>query len=272
MSRVTRLLYALLTGLSVGFVGQAAAPGDAEAQIYKYTRKDGVVVYTDSLAELPMDRRKYYNQIDAQRREEEARLEAKLGTEEYQQRKEAERLKKDEAEAQEIREADERAAALAKIADARRALTRGASQIKAVHAARYRQAVASLRGLLADYRAAQASYESLAMKAPQTLLPGEAGSRETYRKQMAALEAVIDEQIKMVTQTLPREALKAGVSLRDVMAESDLGSLTRPSRGPADSDDRGEAAEPDDSRGVRKNEVDEGREATVDLGSEGYSE
>ncbi|MBI4821917.1 MAG: DUF4124 domain-containing protein [Deltaproteobacteria bacterium] len=269
MSRVTKLLLSIVAGLGLGLATEMASPADAEAQIYKYKKKDGTVVYTDSLAELPPDRRRYYNELDAAQKAERSELEAKIGKEELERREETARLAKEEEEAQQIREADERDSVLADIARKRQAGRKTGEAVRKVHVARYVRTVEQLKSLLAQYVAAQTAYEGIAMKAPHTLLPGEAANRDSYRAKMEGLVAQIDNLIKLVTETLPKEALKAGVSLGNVETGLDMRNLPNPGRAaPAGADDRGEVENEATDRAAGGREVDEGTEAPSDVGTE----
>lgn len=183
----------------------------AEAQIYKYERSDGSVVYTDSLAELPNDRRAYYNrrqaEFDAQAREEEAAL----GAEEAERR----RLERERAElaAKEIAEAErrERMAAL----DAQLARYRHQKLAAAADERRWRdrmkQARSQLQNLLAQFRKKQEEHQNLAMKPDFTRLPGEAQKQENLARELKTLEAAVDAQIELVEVKIPEEARRARV-------------------------------------------------------------
>ena len=66
-----------LTGIAVTTL--FLLPGLAEAEIYKYTKKDGSVVYTDKLSQLPRERRAYYLRQQKAQEEERRKLEARIG-------------------------------------------------------------------------------------------------------------------------------------------------------------------------------------------------
>ena len=68
------------TALLVAFGFSLVSTG-ASAQVYKFKKKDGTVVYTDSLAQLPPDRRAYYNNLERQREERLRKIEKARGTE-----------------------------------------------------------------------------------------------------------------------------------------------------------------------------------------------
>src|SRR6185295_18509280 len=87
----------------------------ARADIFKFVRPDGAVVYTDKLSDLPEERRAFYNQQIAQREQARQHLEQQLGKEELERRE----LEAQRAQAErEAREQKERAERLAEI-DAR---------------------------------------------------------------------------------------------------------------------------------------------------------
>lgn len=183
----------------------------AEAQIYKYQKGDGTVVYTDSLAELPNERRAYYNrrqaELDAKAREEES----VLGAEELERR----RLEKERAalaaEALEEAERRERMAAL----DAQLARYKSQRQAAAADEKRWRdrmkRAREQLQNLLTQFRKKQAEHTNLAMKPDFTRLPGEADKQEILARELKTLETAIDAQIEEVEVKIPEEARRARV-------------------------------------------------------------
>ena len=76
----------------------------ANAQIYKYTDKDGNSVYTDKLSQLPPARRDHYHRIKRVQDQQERLLENRLGKEEYERRKLEEQRKRLLAEHNESKE------------------------------------------------------------------------------------------------------------------------------------------------------------------------
>lgn len=198
--KLAAVAFALLVGIP-----------EAEAQIYKYTKGDGSVVYTDSLSELPNERRAYYNrrqaELDAQAREEES----VLGAEEAERR----RLERERAEiaAQEMAEAErqQRMAAL----DAQLSRYRNQKKADAADEARWKQRMKvardQLHKMLADFRKKQAEHTNLAMKPDFTRLPGEAQKQEALARELKTLEAAIDQQIELVEVKIPEEARRARV-------------------------------------------------------------
>lgn len=197
--------------VAVGFVVGIGLSGDASAQIYKYKGADGTVVYTDSMGELPADRRAYYNERRRRLEAERQALERQLGTEEVQ-RREAEKQKA-ELMRKKMDEA-ERKRRLAAIEARLRKYKKSAQTERAAKTYwqnRVKEARARLKTALADFNKAKDEYTALAMQAPHTLFPGQAKTRDQAKAKMDALEATIDATIEALEVTIPLEARKAGI-------------------------------------------------------------
>lgn len=184
---------------------------DAEAQIYKYAKPDGSVVYTDSLSELPSDRRAYYNQrraeLEAKARDEEAAM----GAEEAERRRlEREKAALMEAEMAEA-ERRERIAAMDAQLARYRSDKRKSDVDKANWQRRMKTARDQLARMLAKFKEKQREWTSLATKPNYTLLPGQGEKQDQLAKELKALEIAIDAQIEIVEVEIPEAARKAGV-------------------------------------------------------------
>ena len=205
-----RILRALVLVSAVG-LGPVALEGAANAGVYKYVKPDGTVVYTDSLAKLPPERRRHYNKKIAARKEARQQLEREIGKEELS-RREAERQK--EALARKNLDAAERAKQMAKIQaqiEAYRKRSRGRDHAKKAWKARMQQARAKLDRLLARFEQVQTEYLSIAIRPMHTLLPGQAKKRDDAKKELARLEVEIDAAIVEVEETIPEQARREGV-------------------------------------------------------------
>ena len=185
--------------------------GVAQADTYKYKKGDGSVVYTDNLAELPAERRSYYNQQKAEREARRRELEARVGKDELA-RQEAETAKAELAKQQ--LEESVRRERLARIDAQLRERTERRKVTEADKAkwqGRMRGARAKLAQLLTDFGRAKETFESLGTRASHTLLPGQAEELERARAQVAQLETEIDATVLEIEETIPEEARVAGV-------------------------------------------------------------
>jgi len=192
----------------LALVGFAPA---AEAQVYKYVKSDGTIVYTDRLGDLPADRQRHYNQLERERQATRERLERELGKEELERREaeqKAEALRRQQANA--AQNARELAEIQARIDLYKRRAEEREAQ-KAVWQTRLRLAKEKLADLLRKFREAQERYNGIALKPMHTLLPGEAEERENARKAVEALEPQIDRTIQEIEIDIPESARKAGV-------------------------------------------------------------
>jgi len=201
-----RLLPAVLAlGLGLGLASTA------EAKIYKYTKADGTVVYTDKLSDLPPARRAHYNKQEQEAAERQKARENQFGKEELKRRDaEAQRAKLMKAQMEE----QERARRLAALDETLKSIERSKSKRGAHKAAwqkRIKDAKAKLQENLQEFRKTQDAYKALAMKAGFTLFPGQAEEKERLRKRVTELEAKVDASIHEVYVTIPEEARKSGV-------------------------------------------------------------
>lgn len=197
---------ALLTAL---VVAGAALP--AAAQVYKYTKKDGTVVYTDKLSDLPPERRAYYNAKE-KKAEEKRRRARKRMTEEERRAADLEAQRKrileqelaEEARRKQLQAIDEALAAYRKE-------KREREQAKAYWQEKLAKAKTDLREALAAYREALEEYESLAIQPNFSLFPGQRARLEELRTKLPKLEQAVDEANLYLVEILPEEARKAGV-------------------------------------------------------------
>jgi len=189
----------------------ALLPLSARADIYKYKNKSGAIIYTDNLGQLPPEAREFYNKQREEREEKRRQLEKAIGRDELE-RRETE-AKRAEIEREKLEEA-ERARRLQAI-DAQlkvwQAKDRERESSKSKWQMRMKNARDKLEKMLADFKKASEEYNSIAIKASFTLLPGEAEAMENAKKQMDALEGEIDKAILEVEVTIPEEARKAGI-------------------------------------------------------------
>jgi chromosome segregation ATPase len=188
-----------------------ALPSAAFADLFKYTKKDGSVVYTENLAEVPADRREFYQQRIAEREAERRALESSVGKEELERREaEAERARIERQAADDA----ERAQRLAQLDAQLRAYAEKHKKLDASKSqwqGRMRSAKAKLAQLLKEFQDTQAKHGSLAFRASHTLLPGQAEQQEQLAAKLKDLEQQIDAMIVEVEETIPDEARKAGV-------------------------------------------------------------
>ncbi|MCK6552238.1 hypothetical protein L6R52_40785, partial [Myxococcota bacterium] len=181
------------------------------ADVYKYKKSDGTVVYTDNLAELPPERREHYNKLKQAQEQKRAELERAIGKEELE-RREAE-AKKAEVERAALEES-ERQARLRAIDAQLKSMQDKRKEREAVReswAKRMRDARQLLDQKLAEFRATTEKFSALAMKPSHTLLPGEGEELEKLRKALENLEKDVDAAIELVDVTIPEEARKAGI-------------------------------------------------------------
>ncbi len=198
-------------GFSFALALTAASAGTAFADMYKYTRPNGTVGYTDNLNDLPAERRAYYNKIKAEREQRRREEEQRVGKDELARRE----LESKRAEIQraQIDEAERRTKLQA--LDAQIAGFQEKRRAQEADRARWRERVkaakAKLQGLLAELEKQREIYENVATKANFTLLPGQSEEAEKAKEKMDELEPQIDAAILDVEETIPEEARKAGV-------------------------------------------------------------
>ena len=202
-------MHRLAAALVALFVVSVCTP--AQGQIYRYTKKDGTVGYTDKLSELPRDRRAHYNRLARQRKEAEQRQRRVLGKEEMARRA-AERERR-EVQAANLAAA-ERARRLKSIDDRlegyRKRNAAGAAK-KTEWQKKMKKARGDLKQLYRAYRDAEKKFAAIGVRASYTLLPGQAKERDEARAKMKALIPQIDAAIHQVEVALPEAARRAGV-------------------------------------------------------------
>lgn len=183
----------------------------AQAEIYKYKRADGTVTYTDRLSDLPEERRVHYNRLQRERDEAMRSAEQRLGKEEVARRL-AERERK---ELGRKKLASDEYARRKQAIDARLAAYRESSSARdksrTVWQKRAREARSRLVTQLKQFRAAEKTYQQIAVRAGFTLLPGQAEQRDKAKRDMIALERKIDATLHEVQVVIPTAARKAGI-------------------------------------------------------------
>lgn len=203
MSALSRIALVVLTTL-------IAPP--AFAQVYKYQKADGSVIFTDDLAELPPSRRAFYRKKEeaAERRAERER--ARMSPEERRAAElaaERERLIKAEMEEAarqtRLREIDE-------VLREWRAKKTQADQQTAFWLEKKAKAELALDAALAKYREAHAEWSALAIKKLNfSTFPGQNARFAELQESLPTLEAEVDAANTYLTETLPDEARKAGL-------------------------------------------------------------
>lgn len=183
----------------------------ASAKVYKYTKADGTVVYTDKLSDLPAARRAHYNRIEQEAKQRRKARVNMLGKAEVERREaEAERKRVQEAKL----EADERARRLAEINATLERIRKDNERTagkKKVWKDRLQKAKQELKDALQAFRDKQKEYKTLAIKPNFARLPGENQKVEKLRKEVAALEKRVDDAIRELYVVIPEQARKKGV-------------------------------------------------------------
>ena len=201
----------LLSALVVFPVALWAAPGEAEAQVYKFTNKDGSVVYTDKLSDLPPDRRAHYARLEEEAAQRRQAQENMLGKEEVA-RREAEADKQRLATAQlEEAERQRRMADLDAVLQDLERRRDARDKSRAYWQQRHKKAKETLQQKLTEFRQTQEAFNALAIKPAFTLFPGQAEERDRLKAAMDKLEGEVDAAILELYTTLPDDARKAGV-------------------------------------------------------------
>lgn len=185
--------------------------GTAYAQVYKYKRPDGTIVYTDNLSQLPPERRAYYNQLEEEAQKKRRELEQSIGKEELERREAEGRRQQLERAQLEEAERQQRLAAIEEVLALIRQRSKVREENKAVWKERMAAAVKKRDETYQAFLAAQEKYNGLATRAGFTLLPGQAEEMEQAKKDMERLEGELDALIQEVQFTIPEEARKAGV-------------------------------------------------------------
>lgn len=182
---------------------------DAAAEIFKYVKADGTVVYTDSLAQLPKERRIHYNKLLAERKKAAEKVREEVAEDEEAQRKA-------EAERARLRaEADARNAARLKAIDETIARLRAKSRAREAKKQEWQARISAvekkLDDKLATFQKVQEEYKGLAIKVEYTLFPGGRQRKLELKDQLDELEKEIDGLIHELQVEIPEEARKAGI-------------------------------------------------------------
>jgi hypothetical protein len=199
-----------LFALSSAAVLFAFAP-DASAQIYKYKKKDGTVVYTDSLAQLPDERRAYYNRLEQERERQRQEQMRSLGKEEFERRENERKLEELQRQELDEQERQRRAAAINAVLEQIKERQRERDSSQSVWRNKAAEARKKVDGLLAEFNTTQETYQNLATKASFTLLPGQQQEMLELKEKVDKLEKELDLAIEYLEFGLPEEARKAGV-------------------------------------------------------------
>ncbi len=199
-----------ITTLAAGIALFITAAPDAHAQIYKYKKGDGTVVYTDNLSALPQDRRAYYNKLEQERDRLRQEQIQKLGKEEYERREKEQQL-----EALRLQELDEaertrRAAAINAALEEITQRTKERDATRSSWETKAKDARKKVDDLLAEFNSTQEQYQNLATRVSFSLLPGQQKEMMGLKKKLDALEKDLDAAIEYLDFGLPEEARKAG--------------------------------------------------------------
>ncbi len=191
--------------------GLSLVASSASAQVYKFKKKDGSIVYTDSLAQLPADRRAYYNNLEREREERLQKIEKARGKQDV----EADRMKAERERilAAKIEEEERQRRVQAIDAQLERIRERRGQQnaTEQTWRERIKKARSRLQEALAEFDKVQQEYNAIAIKGGYGLLPGQAKQMEEAKKKMDGLEQEIDALNTELTVTIPEEARKASV-------------------------------------------------------------
>lgn len=204
-----RLISVLVGAVLAAIVLSVATP--SHAQIYKYKRKDGSVVYTDKLVDLPPKVRAKYAEREAKKARERARLEASIGKREVE-RREAEEKRRAELERQ-IKVADQRRRRQELRALLKRLNEQEAEEEKkkALWKKRVKDARTAVKELFEKFTKTQQAYDNLAVRADYALFPGQAQEKDKLRKELAKLEKELDAALEELNVKIPTEARKQGI-------------------------------------------------------------
>lgn len=192
-------------------VGMVALERPAEAQVYKYEKKDGTVVYTDKLSDLPAEKRRYYAKKEAEARKAREEADAHL-TPAERRRQEIEReqaaLKAEQlAEAERLQRQRRLDQLLARLNEES---AREADQ-KAYWKERVADARKRLDEALAAFHTAQEEWRQAALRNNGYALPGAMKRQMEAHERVEKAEAEVDAANEDLTVTIPAEARKAGV-------------------------------------------------------------
>lgn len=197
------VVLAIALGLSVPF--------SARAELYKYKKSDGTVVYTDNIGQLPAERREYYNKQREEREEKRRQLEQQIGKEELARREaEAQRAELERAQlAAEERERrmTEISTVLAEIQKKRAAREAG----REVWKKKINDARDALAKKVTDFQALSERVSAIAIQPDYARFPGQAEDLEKMKEELAKLERDIDALVILVEETIPEQARKEGI-------------------------------------------------------------
>lgn len=214
MRKVIRNL--VIAAAVVAFVGALFTPfagptAQAQGEIYKYTKKDGTVVYTDKLSELPSKVRRAYAARKAKEERERARLEASIGKRELARREEEEKrereLRRLVAQADAVRRQQELQAFLRQVKKRRAKI----DARKAAWQKRVAEARAKVKALFEKFKKTQEDYRNLAVRADWALFPGQNVEKEKLREDLVKIEEELDAALEELNVRIPADAKKAGI-------------------------------------------------------------
>lgn len=201
----------LLSALVALPAALTAAPGAAVAQVYKFTKANGTVVYTDKLSDLPPERRAHYARLEQEAAERKQAQENMLGKEEVA-RREAEAEKQRLAKAQlDEQERLRRMQELNRVLEDLDRRSQARDQQKRFWQDRLKRADETLAKKLAEFREAQEAHDAIAIKPAFSRFPGETEKLQELEAALVKLEAEVDAAIQERWVTLPEDARKAGV-------------------------------------------------------------
>ena len=206
MRKVISVLSAAAVAATMLLVADAA-----HAQVYKYRKKDGTVLYTDTLADLPPKIRAKYAKREAEKARRRARLEASLGKAEVA-RREAEAKRKADLQRQmdqvdQMRRRQELQVLLKRIRDEEAQEADKKKQWQQ----RVAKARADVQALFTEFKKTREAFDTIAVRADFTLFPGQAGEKEKLRKKLDKLEKELDSALEELNVRIPNEARRAGI-------------------------------------------------------------
>lgn len=204
--RLARWTIGALVAVAAGLGG-----GDASAHIFRYTKPDGTVAYTDKLSDLPKERRAYYNRLlaELEKKNEEAEREAERDQAEIR-KAEAERQRLERARIA-ARKRRERLAALDATIEALRERNRARQRAKEQWTKRLESTRRELDRKLKAYRTTKRDWQALAIQAEYALFPGQVKKKQELREKMLKLQREVDALVHELNVEIPEEARKAGV-------------------------------------------------------------
>lgn len=195
----------------LGLVLAVSVTQGARADVFKYVKGDGTIVYTDNLSDLPEDRRAMYNRKIAERERAQEELERAVGKEEVERREAEAKRQEIERQVKDEQERKQRIAAFDAQIRNYRAREQAREKGKLQWQTRMKAAKQKLEQQLAEFNQKQEEFASLATRADFTLLPGQVGQRDDLQKKLKVLEQSIDALIVEIDETIPEQARKAGI-------------------------------------------------------------